>query len=165
MLQDYAIVLATSDDIAGMLDLQERNLPYRGGTLSVRLSEAWFETAIAAMPVIVARRDEKVVGYLVSSPVTAYAKVSVVQAMLHAYPGGRSSYVYGPICVDERERGRGVAGAMFETLKARLPGREGILFIRQDNEASLRAHAKMGIRQAAIFEHAGIKFVALSYIG
>ena len=91
MLQGYAIVLATSDDIAGMLDLQERNLPYRGGTLSACFSEAWFETAIAAMPVIVAHRDEKVVGYLVSSPVAAYVKVPVVQAMLNAYRGGRSA--------------------------------------------------------------------------
>lgn len=165
MHQACAIRLATPDDIAGVIDLQECNLPHRGGTLSVRFSHAWFETAIVSMPVIVARRDEKLVGYLVSSPLAAHANVAVVQAMLRAYRGGAGAYVYGPICVDESERGQGVAGAMFGSLKARLPGREGILFIRRDNEASLRAHTKMGIREAVEFQHDGIKFVALSYLG
>ena len=54
---------------------------------------------------------------------------------------------------------------MFGSLKARLPGREGILFIRRDNEASLRAHTKLGIRSVAEFEHDSVKFVALSYLG
>ena len=34
---------------------------------------------------------------------------------------------------------------MFGSLKARLPGREGILFIRRDNEASLRALGNTGM--------------------
>ena len=164
MLQGCEIRLAEPDDVPGMLDLQERNLPHRGGTLSVRFSHAWFEEAIAAMPVIVARRDEKVVGYLVSSSLAANAGVPIVQAMLQAYRGGLRAYIYGPICVEETERGRGIAAAMFESLKARLPGREGILFIRRDNEASLRAHTKLGIRSVAEFEHDSVKLVALSYL-
>jgi L-amino acid N-acyltransferase YncA len=163
MFQRCEVRLATADDIPGMLDLQERNLPHRGGTLSARFSHAWFEAAIAAMPVIAARRVEKVVGYLVSSPLEAHANVPVVQAMLQAYRGGSGAYVYGPICVEER--GRGVAGAMFGSLKARLPRREGILFIRRDNEASLRAHTKMGMQDVADFEHDDVRFVVLSYFG
>jgi formylglycine-generating enzyme required for sulfatase activity len=44
-----------------------------------------------------------------------------------------------------------------------LPGREGILFIRTDNIASLRAHQKMGMREGATFEHDGVAFLALAY--
>ncbi len=161
----YEIGSATVDDISAILDLQERNLAHRGGTLSARLSRAWFEAAITAMPVIVARRAGQVVGYLVSSPLAACVEVPVVQAMLQAYPGAPNAYVYGPICVEETERGRGVAGAMFEALRARLPGREGVLFIRRDNEASLKAHAKMGIREVARFKYDGNDFVVLSYVG
>ena len=165
MDEDYEIDLARKDDIDAVLDLQERNLAHRGGTLSARFSQAWFETAIAAMPVIVARRAGRVVGYLVSSPLAAYAEVPVVQAMLRAYRGASDAYVYGPICVEETERGRGVAGAMFAVLRARLPGREGVLFIRRDNEASLRAHTKMGMSEVAEFKHNDRDFTVLSYIG
>jgi GNAT superfamily N-acetyltransferase len=55
---------------------------------------------------------------------------AVVAAMLRAYPGAApDAYVYGPVCVAEEARGRGLAGAMFAALRARLPGREGVLFI------------------------------------
>ncbi len=54
---------------------------------------------------------------------------------------------------------------MFEALRARLPGREGILFIRRDNAASLRAHEKMGMRDVAGFTHGGAAFAVLSYVG
>ena len=162
---NYEIDLAGKDDIDAVLDLQERNLAHRGGTLSSRFSQAWFETAIAAMPVIVTRRAGQVVGYLVSPPLPTYTGVPVVQAMLQAYRGASDAYVYGPICVEETERGRGVAGAMFAALRARLPGREGVLFIRRDNEASLRVHAKMGMSEIAEFKHNGKDFAVLSYVG
>ena len=52
---------------------------------------------------------------------------------------------------------------MFAELRKLLPGREGILFIRTDNIASLRAHQKIGMRAAAAFEHDGDAFLALAY--
>src|SRR3712207_5230617 len=45
-------------------------------------------------------------------PPEPYAEVPVVQAMLTAYGGTPGAYVYGPVCVEEAERGRGLAGAM-----------------------------------------------------
>jgi L-amino acid N-acyltransferase YncA len=165
MTAGYDIGLAAEDDIEGILELQDRNQPDRGGTLSARFPRAWFEAAIAAMPVVVARREGRVVGYLVSSPLAAYADVPVVQAMLAAYGGAPGAYVYGPIWVEEAERGRGLAGAMFAELRARLPGREGVLFIRRDNAASLKAHARMGMREVAEFTHGGAAFAVLSYVG
>lgn len=165
MTAGYQIGLAEKGDIDGILDLQERNLPQRGGTLSARLSRAWFEAAMVAMPVVVARRDGRVVGYLASAPVAAGAGVPVIEAMLGAYRGAADAYVYGPVCIAEAERGRGLADAMFAALRARLPGREGILFIRRDNPASLRAHARMGMTEVAEFVHDGAVHAVLSYIG
>jgi L-amino acid N-acyltransferase YncA len=165
MTTDCDIGPATLSDVDGILDLQDLNQPDRGGALSARFSRAWFETAVAAMPVIVARRGGQVVGYLVSSPKTAHLDVPVVQAMLAAYQATPGAYVYGPICVEATERGRGLAGAMFQTLRASLPGREGVLFIRRDNSGSLRAHARMGMREVAEFTHAGATFAVLAYTG
>ena len=81
-------------------------------------------------------------------------------------PGEPGAYVYGPICVSDAARGRGVARMLFERLRAELPGREGILFIRSDNEASLRAHQRLaGMRVRGEFSVDGVSFVVLSFAG
>ena len=86
--------------------------------------------------------------------------------MLRAHPGAApGTYVYGPVCVAGEARGRGLAAAMFAALRARLPGREGVLFIRHDNTASLRAHARMGMREVAGFAHGGAEMAVLAYVG
>ena len=54
---------------------------------------------------------------------------------------------------------------MFGELRRRLPGREGVLFIRRDNAASLSAHARMGMREVAGFTHGGAAFAVLAYVG
>jgi L-amino acid N-acyltransferase YncA len=162
---DHEIALATNNDVIGILDLQERNLSKNGGSLSVPFSTKWFETAIADAQVIVARRNGNIVGYLVFSTFAAQAHVPLVQAMLKSYSGTPDAYNYGPICVAETERGRGVADAMFAALKERLPRREGIAFIRCDNKASLLAHKKMGMKEVAEFTHGGISFAVVAYGG
>jgi hypothetical protein len=163
-ISGYEIRLAARDDVTGILDLQERNL--RGvGALSVRFSRDWFEAAISAMPIIVPRTGEQVVDYVVSTPLSAQAHDPIIQAMLRAYPGSSASYNYGPICVAESHCGRGLALAMFENLKVRLPGREGFTFIRRDNTASLNVHTKMGMSEVAEFTHAGVMYVVVAYVG
>jgi len=162
---DYEIAVAAPDDIAGILDLQEQNLPERGGALSVRFPFPWFEAAVADTRVIVARRAGRVVGYVTWSPISMMAHVPIVQAMLRAYPGAPDAYLYGPICVAQSERGRGLATKLFTALRARLPGREGISFIRRDNASSRQAHAKMGLREVAEYDYDGIPLVVAAYIG
>jgi L-amino acid N-acyltransferase YncA len=162
---DEEIGLAARDDIAGILELQEENLIDRGGALSVAFPHEFLETAIAEMPVIVARKDGRVIGYLMSSPLAAMQRVPIIDAMLRAYKVSAGAYLYGPICVAQAERGRGLAGRLFAALCEELPRREGILFIRRDNASSLRAHAKMGLREVAEFTHDGVAHAVLSYIG
>jgi len=162
---DEEIGLATRDDIAGMLDLQEQNLPDRGGDLSVALSLEWFETAIVDMPVIVARKNGRVIGYLVSSTFAALAHLDIIKAMMRAYRGSGEAYVYGPVCVARNERGRGLAGRLFTALRRELPQREGIAFIRRDNALSLRAHARMGMCEVGEFTHKGVPHAVLAYTG
>jgi hypothetical protein len=60
------IALATRGDIKGILDLQDQNLLGQGGLLSVRLPGAFIEAALDDLPQIVARRDGKVVAYLLA---------------------------------------------------------------------------------------------------
>src|SRR5262249_26146900 len=117
------------------------------------------------LPLIVARRGGAIVGYLLAASRATVAGVPIIHAMLSAYRGSPDAYVYGPIVVSDAERGRGLAQRLFESLRARLPSREGILFIRADNSASLRAHAKMGVVPRGTFRHNDQDFVVLSYAG
>ena len=152
-------------DLDGIVALQAANQPERGGTLSTCLPPARIAEMMSEMPLIVARRDGRVAGYLMTSTREMNADVPVINAMLAAYPGTADAYVYGPICVDAGARGKGLAQAMFSELRRLIPMREGILFIRRDNPASLRAHEKMGMRQVAGFVFGGSEFVVLSCPG
>src|SRR5262249_7510762 len=123
MIDDHEIVFGTPDDIPGILTIQEANLPHNGGTLSVRLSADWFQRAIIEKSLIVCRRESAVVGYLFGVSLASWGNVPIIKAILCAFPPQPDFYLYGPICVAETERGKGVAGAMFEELKARRRGR------------------------------------------
>ncbi|HET7468803.1 MAG TPA: GNAT family N-acetyltransferase [Gemmatimonadales bacterium] len=156
---------ATDADLDGILELQAANQLERGGMLSAELPRAQVAAMIRARPLIVARRGGRVVAFLMNSTREMSAGVPIVRAMLDAYPGSADAYVYGPICVKEDERGRGLAPAMFAELRRLERGHEGILFIRRDNPASLRAHTRMGMTEVADFQFAGVEHVVLSYVG
>jgi predicted GNAT superfamily acetyltransferase len=156
---------ASESDIAGIMELQAANQPERGGMLSVSLPRSRIATMMHAMPLIVARRSNRITGFLMTTTREMNTDVPVIRAMLAAYPGAADAYVYGPVCVSADERGKGLAQTMFEELQRLLPGREGILFIRRDNPASLRAHEKMGMHEVADFMCHGNDYVALSYVG
>ena len=163
-IEDIEIGRATLEDLDGILKLAEANHASRGGSLTGTLRREAVRETIDALPIVVARRVGNVIGFLLAwnkSP----SNPPWIQAMLNAYSGASDAYIYGPICVDSRERGRGVAGAMFAELRRLLPGREGILFIRRDNEASLRAHRKLGMSQKAEYVYEGSAFVVLAYCG
>ena len=156
---------ATEVDLDGILELQEVNQMTRGGTLSARLSRERMAAMMNAMPLIVAHGDGRITGFLMTTTREMNADIPIVQAMFAAYQGAADAYVYGPICVEVAERGKGVAQAMFTELRRLEPGREGILFIRRDNAASLRAHARMGMREVAEFQFNGFDFAVFSYVG
>jgi hypothetical protein len=79
--------IAAPSDIDGILALQEENQLEHGGLLSARLPRAWFEAALNDLPVIVARRSERVVGYLVTASREATHNVPVIAAMRARIPG------------------------------------------------------------------------------
>ena len=156
---------ATEADVAGILELQAANQQACGGMLSAELPRGRVEAMMRSMPLIVARRSGRVVGFLMATTQDMNSGLAVVRAMFDAYPSSPESYVYGPICVDPSERGQGLAAAMFAVLRALEPGREGVLFIRSDNTPSLLAHRKMGMREVAHFELGGAHFAVFSYTG
>ena len=76
---DCEIALATVEDIPGILALQTVNLRSNGGALSIEFSKDWFERVLSEMPIIVARRNGFIVGYLVSSPLFVAANEPLIE--------------------------------------------------------------------------------------
>ena len=156
---------ADQSDVDGIMALQLANEVSNGGTLSASLPRARLHAMLHAMPLMVARDRGRVVGFLMTTPREMNSDFEIVRATFDAFPGAPDAYLYGPVCVDAQYRGRGLAQAMFDALRALLPGRQGILFIRRDNAASLNAHARMGMTEVAKFTLNGSVFAVLAYTG
>ena len=156
---------ATAADLDGIVALQASNQTSLGGMLSAEIPRSRIEAMMQSMPMIVVRREHRITGFLMAAPREMNADLPVVKAMFNAYPGAANAYVYGPICVAQEERGKGLAAAMFSELRRLEPGREGVLFIRGDNVASLRSHEKMGMREVGRFDLDGLDFAVFAYVG
>lgn len=160
------IAIARESDLDGVLELQAANQMSSGGKLSASFSRSQLQSIMKEMPLLVARRADSVVGFLICSTREMVGDIPIILAMLDSYPTrARDAYVYGPVCIDVKERGQGLAQLLFEELRRLLPGREGVLFIRRDNEASIRSHQKMGMREVSRFSYGGVEHTVLSYVG
>ena len=138
-------------------------MPDSGGSLSVRQTAEWFKRAILENSVVVSRRDGKVVGYVLGTSLAAKAHIAIIQAMLRTFPAPSDCYLYGPVCVAETERGKGLAVALFKELQAHMGGSSAMTFIRADNAPSLRAHRKMGMRDLGAFTNEDVLYIAFKY--
>jgi predicted N-acetyltransferase YhbS len=163
MPEKYEISLATPEDVAGIIALQEPNLPENGGSLSVRQPAELFKRATAERSLVVCRRDSEVIGYVLGTSLAAKAHVAIIQAMLRAFPPPPDCYLYGPVCIAETERGNGLAGALFKELQAQMGNRPAMTFVRADNVASRQAHRKMGMQELGGFYNEGVPYVALGH--
>jgi L-amino acid N-acyltransferase YncA len=155
--------LATTSDAGSISALLEANSGARGGMLLGQ----WPRDAIAAhiasgQSIVIATDAEgRLLGTLLTSE-KGFDAAPPVQAMLKAWPGGPDAYVYGPVCVAADARGLGVLEALYAKLQATFPGREAILFIRDNNPRSLKAHQRLGMHEVARYDFAGEVFIVLS---
>lgn len=159
------IGVATAADVPAMLALQDANLIANGGSLSVAFPAAWFETVLREMPVMVARREGRLVGYLVASARAHTRGQPLTEAKFAAYPGAENAYNAGPLCIAAGERGQGLALRLMQAQQCHLPGREAVGFVRRDNAASRATHARAGYLEVAGFTHAGGDYVVVARPG
>jgi len=163
--EDIEIGRAGAADVPGIHALMTANLAANGGSLSAGFAPEQIAAMAQATPLIVARRGGAVVGFLMTGERESSRAVPILRSMLEAYPGADDAYVYGPVCVAAELRGRRLVQAMFAELQRCLPKREGILFVRRDNAASLRAHARMGMREVGGFHFRETEHVVFAYGG
>ncbi|MBP4142041.1 GNAT family N-acetyltransferase [Flavobacterium sp. P4023] len=163
--ENIIIKIANSIDLEGIVKLQSENQKSQGGTLSGELNINQIEEMMKDMPQIVAYVNQEIVGFLLTTSQAVHKKrnVPIVDEMFKSYKGNIDSYIYGPVCVSKTQRGKGIAQLMFKELLLQEPNREGILFIENDNEASLKAHEKMGIKKVGNFNFNTKDFNVFAY--
>jgi len=103
------IDLASKADLEGIMALQAMNQADHGGTLTVSLPYSKVAWMLREMPLIIARRNDSITGFLMTSTRAMNEDVPIISAMLAKYPGTADAYIYGPICVSIEERGKGLA--------------------------------------------------------
>jgi len=166
MDENIKLKVATTADIAGIIKLQSENQTSQGGTLSGELNHSQIVEMMKDMPQIVAYLNNEIIGFILTTSQAVHSNrdVPIVNAMFASYSGiNTDSYIYGPVCVNEKQRGKGVAQQMFKELLHQEPNREGILFIKSDNASSLRAHEKMGIKKVSHFNFNKAEFAVCAY--
>jgi ribosomal protein S18 acetylase RimI-like enzyme len=153
---------ATLEDVEPISALLTANAADRGGALygdwSVDVVRGF---VTSGQLIIVAVDGTQLLGVLFTSE-KAGSSAPPVLAMLKAWPGSADAYVYGPVCIDQAARGKGLLEALYAELTRQRPGREAILFIKANNPASLRAHARLGMVPVAGFTLDGEAFAVLS---
>lgn len=165
---------AVAADFAGVVDLQDRNLWSRvdpndrgGGFLSNRFSQQQFEAIDDDVCVVVAVDDGTIVGFLCGSDMAAMRNNPLVHSMISADNGAMSpdsTCLGGPVCIDGRQRGKGLMGRLYDCLYRQLRGtryKEVAVFIDETNIASMKAHEKIGFEVTNTFTHDSRKYLTL----
>jgi predicted GNAT superfamily acetyltransferase len=166
MTDQFNIRPAVKADLPSLLKLQKANQLAQGGSLAAELTADQIEQMMTDMPQIVACRNGEVVAFLLttSMAVSRQRPLLIIDKTLQAYPyADPDAYIYGPVCVSAHERGNRLAQRMFAKLLELEPNRQGVLFIRGDNQASLRAHSRMGMNKVAQFTLDGGVFHVFAY--
>src|SRR3569832_231235 len=156
---------ATIDDTSRISALLVGNGVDRGGALVGDWREPEIRRRVERGDLILAAYEgEQLAGVLLTEE-RVQATAPPVLAMLKAWPGRADAYVYGPVCVDAAARGKGVLLKLYAKLEQERPNAEAILFIRRNNEQSLRAHLRLGQHVVARFEMSGEIYLVLSSQG
>ncbi|MBB4261383.1 GNAT family N-acetyltransferase [Bradyrhizobium sp. CIR3A] len=146
---------ATAASAAEISQLLEANSIAKGGELygdwSEPVVERWLNDG---MPVFVARIDNAIKGVLLTSE-PHYLKSAPAVRMLEHVEQERTFYVYGPVCIARDVRGAGLLAKLWEASTSFHGERRAVLFINQNNPASLAAHARLGMAQLAAFQAGG----------
>ncbi|MEO5788815.1 GNAT family acetyltransferase [Gelidibacter sp.] len=153
--------IGTQDDIKGILSLQEKYL-YRNLTDQER--EKGFVTTPFTIPqieeiiqqngiFIAENEDDGIIAYAFAGSWSNFEQWEIFIYIVSRFPQlsfhgnhitTENSFQYGPVCIDERYRGRGLLNQIFEEMRLEFLKKYpiSITFINKINVISEKAHTK-----------------------
>ena len=156
----------TDNDLNGILSLQKANLA--SNLTNEELASQGFVTVVHGFeelrrmnyiePHIIAKRDDKVIAYLLAMTSASKEKIPVLEPMFEVFdsiyfnnkPVSAYNYiVVGQVCVDKAFRGQGVLDNCYEAYKKTFKDKYdfAITEIAIRNTRSINAHKRIGFRQ------------------
>jgi hypothetical protein len=172
VLRDFSAILRLqAANFVGNLSVEDR----QGGFLSAQFTPEQIAEMASDIGIIIASGQDFVLGFLCAfrhdfnhqSPVVDMMIQQIDKVQYRGKP--LSSYrffIYGPVCIDRSQRGRGLLQGLYETLKKEVAGQfdVGIGFVAKDNPHSLRAHVdRLDMSQVGEFELNGNSYVILAF--
>jgi len=167
---------------AGILRLQSANYianlreeERKQGFLSAQFTLEQTAAMAEDLGTTIAIANNEVVGFLCAFRNEFDHGSPVVANMIASYPFMRfegrtlteySSYVYGPVCIHQAYRGRGLLRSLYEGQKKELAGQfeVGVALIARNNPHSLKAHvAGLGMKEVGDFEVKGNTYATVVF--
>jgi ribosomal protein S18 acetylase RimI-like enzyme len=163
--------VSTAADVGEILALQAANLPSAltpdtmtsQGFVTVRHDRAVLQRMNEAVPSIIARAANRVVGYALVMPCSFAAEVPELYPMFEMLDtlswNGVSLrhnarwFVMGQICIDEGFRGIGIFDGLYRTMSERYRERYDftVTEVAARNTRSMRAHERVGFRTLRVY--------------
>ncbi len=172
---------ANRSDFEGILRLQHQNLLSQKqgedpsqGFLSIELAREQLHKINNELGIFVAVHDKSIIGYVmaetvefaVKSPLMAHMLKRLKDKVFNGFPVLSSCFIYGPVCIDSRFRGKGILESLFMLLKQNLKNNYdvGIAFVSRLNARSYHAHtSKLKMRIIDDFEYMRGEYYTLAF--
>jgi L-amino acid N-acyltransferase YncA len=173
---------ATSEDISAILDVQAANFidnlddaERQDGFLSVELTRKQLDEMANSVGVMVATDGVRLAGYLCASECDFNRQFPLLAGMLQRFASltyherplnSYRLFIYGPVCLDQSYRGRGLLQGLYEALRNEVAGRfeVGVAFVAENNPHSLRAHVDcLGMVRVGDFRFGGQGYHILAF--
>ncbi len=157
--------VTTDDEILQIIELQKRNLPQnltkeqreKEGFVTVVHTFDTLQKMNTIEPGIVAKDNDKVVGYLLAMTSKSSNDIPVLIPMFKAFDNVMydhkkiSNYKYlvvGQVCIAEGYRGQGILDACYQEYKNYFMNKYdfAITEIDMDNQRSINAHKRVGFK-------------------
>jgi GNAT superfamily N-acetyltransferase len=159
------------DEVHQILQLQSANLPSvltsevmkTQGFVTVRHELAVLERMNDVSPAILAKADDRVVGYALVMPRDFAADVPILRPLFAVldtlWHHGRALrtnprwFLMGQICIADGYRGHGIFDGMYREMAARYRDRYDftVTEVAARNTRSLRAHARVGFETLCVY--------------
>lgn len=175
--------LATKNDIEKVLLLQEKNL-YRNltelerkkGFVTTPFTVSQLETVIQENGLFIAEDEQQnLIAYAFAASWDYFKQWEIFNYMVSRFPkltfrGNKittaNSFQYGPVCIDEKHRGKNILPLIFEEMRIELVKKYplSLTFINKINIISEKAHTqKLGWEIIDEFEFNNNSYIGLAF--
>ena len=160
MIENILLEIASKNDIAGILDLQELYLVSNlseeekvAGFVTTPFTVPLLEYVISQNGIFIAKLNNIIIGYAFAASWDFFSRYPIFEYMISLFPRYKfrdfkldttNSFQYGPVCIHKDYRGKGIIKILFEFMRIHTLKKYplAVTFINKINIPSTRAHVE-----------------------